>query len=323
MHLDLTDLRLFIRAADEGSLTRAAQRQHLSLPAASIRIKSLEKQTGQALFYRQARGVNLTPAGEAFLHHAKGLIRQVNQLQDDMLEYGGGLRGHVRMFANTTAVSDFLPEILSPFLIANPRVNVELKEMSNTDVARGVLEGRADLGIVSGPIEIPGLESMHFSTDRLVLVVPHEHPLSKSGQLPFSDTLEHNHVGMHTGSTLHEFLNQVTHELGLSLKLRIQVNSFDAMCRLINAGVGIGIVPESVAKRCQQQLPIALVGLTDAWSVRKRHIVFRDAAKLPSYAQTLVAAIVAHYPTASPPWAPPPALPPTPPKSPHAQPTPR
>jgi DNA-binding transcriptional LysR family regulator len=305
MHLDLTDLRLFIRAANEGSFTRAAQRQHLSLPAASIRIKSLEKQIGQALFYRQARGVRLTAAGEAFLHHAKGLLRQVTQLQDEMLEYGAGLRGHVRMFANTTAVSDFLPEILSPFLIANPRVNVELKEMSNTEVARGVLEGRADLGIVSGPMEIPGLEAIHFSTDRLVLVVPNEHRLSQSRQLSFADTLEHNHVGMHTGSTLHEFLNQVTHELGLSLKLRIQVNSFDTMCRLINAGVGIGIVPESVAKRCQHQLPIALVELTETWSVRKRHILFRDAAKLSSYAQTLVAAIVIHYPNASPAPTPP------------------
>ena len=295
MHFDLTDLRLFVCTADEGSLTRAAQLQHMSLPAASVRIKSLEGQSGQALFYRQARGVRLTPAGEAFLHHARGVLRQVHQLQTDLQEYEEGLRGHVRLFANTTAVSDFLPEILAPFLAAYPRVNVELKEMASREVGRGVLEGQADLGIVSGPLDIEGLQRVHFSTDHLVLVVPKGHALVHHKSVPFVETLAHNQVGMHVGSTLNEFLHQVTSDLGETLKLRIQVHSFDVMCRMINAGVGIGIVPASVAQRCQAYLDLDLVSLTDAWSVRKRYILYRDATRLPRYAQMLVEAIAAHY----------------------------
>ena len=142
MHFDLVDLRLFVWAADEGSLTRAAARQHLSLAAASTRIKSLETQSGQALLYREARGVRLTPPGEAFLHHARGVLRQVDQLRSDLQEYSGGLRGHVRVFANTTAVTDFLPEILPDFLSRNPGVNVDLQEKPNAEIARGVLDGR-------------------------------------------------------------------------------------------------------------------------------------------------------------------------------------
>jgi DNA-binding transcriptional LysR family regulator len=295
MQFDLLDLRLFVLAADEGSLTRAALRGHLSLAAASSRIKSLEAQSGHALFYREARGVRLTPPGEAFLHHARGVLRQVDQLRVDLQEYGGGLRGHVRVFANTTAVTDFLPEILPGFLAENSRVNVDLQEKPNAEIARGVLDGRADLGIVAGQVDMLGLQAIHFSTDRLVLVTAHNHPFAKQKTIAFADTLEEDAVGMNQRSTLQTFLAQVTEKLGKPLKLRIQLSSFDAMCRMIGAGVGVGIVPESAARRNQLSMGLALIELTDAWSVRERYILVRDRAALPRYAQALIEALCAHY----------------------------
>ena len=201
MHFDLTDLRLFVRAADEGSLTRAAAGQHLSLAAASARVKALEAQAGLLLLYREARGVRLTPAGEAFLHHALGVLRQADQLRVDLLEYG-----HVRVFANTTAVTDFLPEILPDFLAANPKVNIDLREKPNADIARGVLDGRADIGIVAGKIDTLGLQAIHFSTDRLVLVTPKGHSLAGRASVAFADTLDEDQIGLQQGSTLQTFL---------------------------------------------------------------------------------------------------------------------
>lgn len=295
MHFDLTDLRLFVLVADQGSLTRAAQRQHLSLAAASTRIKSLEAQSGQPLLYREARGVRLTPPGEVFLHHARGVLRQVDRLRVDLQEYGGGLRGHVRVFANTTAVTDFLPEILPGFLSENPRTNVDLQEKPNAEIARGVLDGRADLGIVAGQVDTLGLQAIHFSTDRLVLVTACDHAWAQNKTIAFADTLEEDHVGMQHGSTLQTFLAQVTDKLGKPLKLRIQLSSFDAMCRMIGAGVGVGIVPESAARRNRDSMKLALIELTDAWSVRERYILVRDQDKLPGYAQALIDTLRSHY----------------------------
>ncbi len=295
MHFDLTDLRLFVLTADEGNLTRAATRQHLSLAAASARIKALETQAGLALLYREARGVRLTPPGEAFLHHARGVLRQVEQLRADLQEYGGGLRGHLRVLANTTAVTDFLPEILPPYLSANPRVNVDLQEKPNAEIAKGVLDGRADLGIVAGPVDTLGLQAIHFSTDRLILVTAQSHPFARRKTIAFADTLDEDQVGMQHGSTLQTFLAQVTEKLGKPLKLRIQLSSFDAMCRMIGAGVGVGIVPESAARRNQASMGLALVELTDAWSVRERYILVRDPKKLPAYARALIETLCAHY----------------------------
>ena len=295
MKFDLTDLRLFVLVADEGSLTRAAKRQHLSLAAASTRIKSLEVQSGQTLLYREARGVRLTPPGEAFFYHARGVLRQVEQLRVDLQEYGVGLRGHVRVFANTTAVTDFLPEILPGFLSNNPRVNVDLQEKPNAEIARGVLDGRADIGIVAGKVDTLGLRAIHFSTDRLMLVTSREHRFATYKTIAFADTLDEDAVGMQHSGTLQTFLVKVTGSLGKPLKLRIQLSSFDAMCRMIGAGVGVGIVPESAARRNFLTMNLALIELTDDWSVRERYILVRDQSTLPAYAQALIETLCAHY----------------------------
>jgi DNA-binding transcriptional LysR family regulator len=295
MHFDLTDLRLFVLAAEERNLTRAAARQHLSLAAASARVKSLEAQAGLPLLYREARGVRLTPPGEAFLHHAREVLRQADQMRRDLHDYGGGLRGHVRVFANTTAVTDFLPEILPGFLSANPRVNVDLQEKPNADIARGVLDGRADLGIVAGAIDTLGLQAIHFSTDRLVLITARDHRFARRKRIAFADTLAEDMVGMHHGSTLQSFLDQHAEKLGKPMKLRIQLASFDAMCRMVGGGVGVAIVPESAARRNLKPQRLAQIELADAWRVRERYILVRDLAALPAYARALVDLLAAHF----------------------------
>lgn len=295
MQFDLTDLRLFVATADEGNMTRAAERQHLSLAAASARIKALETQSGLSLLYREARGVRLTPPGEAFLFHARGVLRQADQLRSDLQEYGGGLRGHLRVFANTTAVTDFLPEILPDFLSANPKINIDLQEKPNAEIARGVLDGRADIGIVAGKVDTLGLEAIHFSTDRLVLATAKNHRFARRKKIAFAETLDEDAVGMQSGSTLQTFLAQVVESLGKPLKLRIQLSSFDAMCRMIGAGVGVGIVPESAARRNQTAMGIALIELLEPWSVRERYILVRKRDALPRYAESLIETLCAHY----------------------------
>ncbi|RRD58415.1 LysR family transcriptional regulator [Comamonadaceae bacterium OH2545_COT-014] len=297
MHFDLVDLRLFVRTAEEGALTRAAECQHLSLAAASARIKALEARAGMPLLYRQARGMRLTPAGEAFLHHARSLLRQTQQLQADLQQYGGGLRGHLRVLANTTAVTDFLPEILAGFLTTHPQVNIALQESLNPDIAQGVREGRADVGIVAGHVDTLGLSAIHFSTDRLVLVVPRGHRLARRRCIAFADTLGEDQVGMHQGSTLQTYLSRITEQLGQPQRLRVQLSSFDAMCQMIGAGVGIGVVPESAARRNLALQRLAQIELTDDWRWRERHILVREQETPPVYARQLIQAICRHYGT--------------------------
>lgn len=295
MDFDQRDLRLFHAIAQHSNITHAAQTQHLSLPAASARVKAMEERAGVPLLVREARGVRLTPAGEAFLHHARAVLRQAELLRSDLQEYTRGLRGHVRIHANTTAVTDILPAVLPAFLKANPKVNVELQERQNPDIAMGVRDGQADIGIVSTRMDTPGLLAVHFSTDSLVLVVPRGHRLARRKQLAFAETLDDAHVSMHAGSTIRDQLARATALAGKPLRLRVELSSFDAICRMVAAGVGIGVVPEMSAKRHLADLPLVQVNLTDDWRVRERYVLVREGETLPAYAQALIDTLVSYF----------------------------
>ena len=300
MLFDLTDLRLFIFVAELKSLTRAAERMHLSLAAASNRMKELESRFGMRLLYRENKGVMLSPAGETLLGHAQQFMQQVERLKSDMQQYNNGIKGHIRIFANTTAVTEFMPQVLGTFLAAHPQVNVALEERLNHDIIRGVQEGTADIGIAAGPVQGQGLEIINFSTDRLVLATALNHPLAKAGSVTFAQTLEYPHVGLHEGSTLQHFLNRVVSDSGEHLNLRIQVRGFDAMCRMVETNVGIGILPQSAGSRHSQSMKLALVELSDPWAVRERSVIVQKLDSLPVYARELVELIRSSQLQASP-----------------------
>lgn len=291
MLFDLTDLRLFIFVAELKSLTRAAERMHLSLAAASNRMKELEARFGMRLLYRENKGVLLSPAGETLLAHAQCFMHQLERLKSDMQEYNNGIKGHIRIFANTTAVTEFMPQVLGTFLAAHPHVNVSLEERLNHDIVRGIQEGTADIGVAAGAVQGQGLEIINFSTDRLVLATAVDHPLAGRASVSFAETLAYPHIGLHEGSTLQHFLNQVVSDSGEQLSLRIQVRGFDAMARMVEANVGIGILPQSAGARHSQSMRLALVELTDPWAVRERSVVTQKLDRLPAYARELVGLI--------------------------------
>ncbi|QNH02852.1 LysR substrate-binding domain-containing protein [Pseudomonas sediminis] len=288
MHFDLPDLRLFIHIAESPSLTQGARKAFLSPAAASARIKALEGQLGSRLLYRDSRGVELTPAGQRLLQHARLIMRQVDYLKSEFTEYGTDAAGHIRIFANTTAVTEFLPEVLAGFLAERPGVTVDLQERLSRDIVRGVLDGAADLGIIAGPVQAPGLQVLHFSTDRLVLAVPLGHALAQRHSVSFADTLAYQHIGLHEGSTLLSFLREQVEELGGNLALRIQVSSFEAICRMIEGGVGIGIIPESAARRHSRTMQLAILQLDEAWAVRERSMLVRELDALPGSVRALI-----------------------------------
>ncbi|CAJ0796699.1 LysR family transcriptional regulator [Ralstonia holmesii] len=289
MHFDFADLRLFSRIAEEQNLSRGARRAFLSPAAASARLKALEEQLGTRLFYRDNKGLSLTPAGEKLLRHARVIERQFEHVRSDFEEFSKDEVGHIRIFANTTAVTEFMPEVLATFMAERPAVTVDLQERLTRDIVRGVLDGSADLGIISGPIQSDELEVVHFSTDKLVLCTPVGHPLATADRgLAFTDTLDYPHVSLHEGSTLHAFLTDLVRDQRRRLQIRIQVRSFEAMCRMIETGVGIGVVPLSAALRHRKTMQLEMIELADAWAVRERAVIVRDLQGLPSCARALI-----------------------------------
>lgn len=296
MHFELTDVRVFIHVAESQSVTQGAHHAHLSPAATSARIKALESQLGVKLLYRDSRGVTLTPAGTRFLKHARSIMRQIEEVKSDFAEYGSGVSGHIRIFANTTSLTEFLPEVLAQFLAEHASVTVDLRERLSRDIVRGVLDGSADLGLIAGPVEAEGLEVIHYSTDRLLLALPVGHPLARKPHTTLRQTLDYPHIGFHEGSTLFNFVTTQVERMGGTLPIRIQVSSYEALCRMIEAGVGVGVIPESAAKRHSLTMRLVTVALKEPWATRERSLLVRQGEAMPACVSELVKKIRESHP---------------------------
>jgi len=288
MRFDLADLSLFRDVVEAGSITRGAERAHLALAAASTRIRNMEEAIGAALLLRGRQGVAPTQAGRTLLQHARTMLLQAERLREDLSAYAGRLGGQIRMLSNTNALTEFLPEALSSFLSAHPNVSVDLEERLSDEIVGLIAEGVADLGIVAGTVDVGSLETYPFRRDRFVLVVARDHPLAKRARIGFAQVLDRDFVGLDRASALQRFLADKAARIGRPLRLRVQLRSFDAVCRLVESNVGVGIVPETTARWATRTMAIKTVDLTDPWALRDLTICVRDVEALPPYARQLV-----------------------------------
>ena len=260
---------------------------NLALSAASTRLRDIEAEVGTTLLVRSRSGVVPTPAGEALLAHARGLLAGAERMHEELSAYVGGTAGHVRLLSNTNALTEFLPDVLGRFLAAHPGTTVDVQERLSDEIVGMIAEGAAEIGIVAGTVDTGTLQSLPFRTDRFVLVASHSHALAKQTGVAFSDVLGEDFVGLDRASALQRFLaNRATRE-GRRLRLRVQLRSFDAICRLVEAGVGVGIVPATTAHRAARTTAISIVPLLDAWAQRDLRVCLRSLTSLSVRARQL------------------------------------
>jgi molybdate transport repressor ModE-like protein len=299
MRFDLTDLRLFLHVVETGSITRGADRAGLALASASARVRRMEETLGAPLLERGRRGVRPTPAGDALFRHARLVLQQVERMRGELGGYARGLKGRIRLLCNTAALTEFLPETLAAFLASRPDIDVDLEEGPSHEIVEAVADGRADAGIVADTVDLGDLETFPFRIDRLVLVVPQEDPLAARRRLAFREALDREFVGLGEGSALQEHLGRHAARAGRPLRLRVRLSGFDAVCRMVEHGVGLAVVPETAARRCARSMAIRAVGLTDAWALRHLAIAVRRFDELPAHAKRLVEHLKAHGDAAS------------------------
>lgn len=288
MRFDLTDLRLFVDVVEAGSITHGAERARLALGAASARIRAMEEEIGAALLVRARSGVVPTAAGRTLVKHARAMLEASARLREDLDAYTKGVTGEVKILANTNASTEFLPEALSGFLAEHPNVRIDLEERLSDEIVGLIAEGVGDLGIVAGTVDMGALETYPFRSDRFVVVAPAGHALARRPRVEFAQVLDYEFVGLDRASALQRFLSGKAARLGRSLMLRVQLRSFDAICRLVQAGVGVGVVPHTTAARTAPALGLAVVELADDWAVRDLTICVRNLEALRPYAQDLV-----------------------------------
>ncbi|HLI13783.1 MAG TPA: LysR family transcriptional regulator [Alphaproteobacteria bacterium] len=299
--LDLLTLKLFMAIVEEQSIAKAAEREHIAASAVSRRISDLEEALGTPLLHRHYRGIDPTPAGRALLQHAHTIMRDLAQLESELVGYSKGMRGHVRIFANDSTIFSYLPEELSGFLAEHPMVRIEFNAEVSPAIVQAVSENAADIGIFAGDIQTGDLQVFPYHKDRLVVVVPRGHPLGECEKVKFFDLIDYELIDQEKRSSIETLLLRASHALGRSPKTRIRVGSFDATCRMIQANLGIGIMPERFAATMASVMNISAVALDEPWAIRQHWLCVRDMSSLPVAARLLVKHLVpADIPTVKP-----------------------
>ena len=291
MHFDLVDLRLYLHILEAGNITAGAARSHLSLAAASARVRALEASLGTAFFERGRRGVTPTPAGLALAEHARILLQQAERMQHELAEYAQGFKGRVRLPCNTAALTEYLPELLADFLREHPHISIDLQEMTSLHIAQAIRQGAADLGIVADSVDTRDLCTRAFRDDPLVLLMPPGHALAGRENLTFRDTLGHDYVGLGANSALAIHLEEQALRSGLRLQVRVRAEGFDGVLRMVAHGAGLGIVPLATLQRWPNHEAFICRPLTEPWAQRKLLLCARDFTDLPVYVRALLQAL--------------------------------
>lgn len=291
--VDFVTLRLFCAVARARSISRGAAQCHLATSAASRRLADLERASGTRLLERGPGGVALTPAGHVTLQHAMRLFQGFEQFASEIRDFSRGSRGHVRLWANMSALTEFLPAALSGFLRAHPGIRVEVEEQLSVDVVRALVDDLADIGVFSETAPSHGIESLPWRTDELVLVCPKGHPLARRARTGFAACLEHDFVGLNRGSALLEITSLAAAQAAKPLRLRVQVRSFDAMGQMIAAGLGVGVMPRAACRAQLAALGLKAVALTEAWATRRLLVGVRSREALSPAARLLLEHLLA------------------------------
>lgn len=296
---DPISLSLFVAVLEEGSIAAAARREHLAAAAVSTRLRDLEGLLGARLLRRSNKGIEATAAGVALLGLARGVLHSIDDAVLQMREHATGVRGHLRVFANISAIAQWLPAEINAFLEQHPRVQIHLEERISSAIARAVAENAADVGIFTAPFG-EDLECFAYHADRLVVIAGRGHPLRRKPRVSFAETLAFPFVGLHTGSAINLQLLRAASELGATLRLRIQVTSYDALCRMVAAGLGIGILPGALVAPYARPLGVKALRLDEPWARRELRVGVRSFATLPVAARLFVEHL-ARGPVARPP----------------------
>ncbi len=291
MRFDLTTLNLVLAIAETHSITRGAEREHLALAAASKRLSDLELRLGVALFERRARGVEVTEAGRALVRHVRSLQASLHALESEVVEFSRGIKGHLRVVANASAIAERLPADLAAFAQAHAGIRISLEELTSAEVQLAVAEGRADVGIFVAPQHEPRLQCRSYAHGELAILVPLRHVLARKPAQRFDALLDFDIVGLHVGAAGHEQMRERAQALGRTLNVRVQVHGFDAIAQLVEAGLGVAVLPAVVAERFSRIFKVKPLRLLDDWARRSYLLAVREQEVLPTVVQRFVDAL--------------------------------
>lgn len=284
--MDLISLKLFIRVIEEGTISQAAQREHIAAAAVSRRIAELENELNTPLLRRTNKGVSPTQAGLELLYRARSILNSVQDLKAHIHGYSQGEQGHIHILANISAISQKLPQLLAQFIVQHPAVHLKIEEKNSLNIVYDIEKSQADIGIYTDLPHDADIQSSFFRTDALGLLVNKAHCLAQYDELFFEQALDYEQIVLRSGTQINYQITKVAMAANRSINVKAEIDSYEAMCLLINANMGIGVLPY------QSSLTFHIpnthfIHLKDHWAQRNLLVAVRRKNELSASAKLL------------------------------------
>ncbi|MBP3084012.1 LysR family transcriptional regulator [Mycolicibacterium fortuitum] len=245
--MELRQLEYFVAVAEEANFTRAAQRVHVAQPAVSAQIARLERELGQPLLDRSRREVRLTAAGAAMLPYARAALDAVRHAKTAVDELIQLVRGSVTV--GTVTAHDFdMAGLLAQFHAAHPLVDITLAADESDALLDCLHSGRFDAAIVSVGTELPaGLTAEVVTDQRIVAAVAADHPWHRRRAVALRDLVDHPVIALPRGAGIRHQFDEACRAAGVAVRVAFEASTPNALADLAERGLGVAVLPESVA----------------------------------------------------------------------------
>ena len=291
MNLSARQLRAFVALADERHFTRAAQRCHLTQPAFSALIRSLEDAAGLRLFDRNTRHVELTAEGRVLDASARRLLADMDLVMGDLRDHAARRRGRVALAALPSLAAGWLPGLLARFSQAHPGIVLDLRDALLDPCLDMVQSGQVDFAVASRRPDMTDLDSEFLHADRYFLVCRADHPLAAQSQVRLRDIVRYPVIQLARGSSVRKHLDEA---LGADAPLPVfEVEHLATVTGLVRAGLGVSVVPAMTLFHFRSD-DLRVVPLAGRALTRPLYLVQRKGRSLSVAAQALYELLIAH-----------------------------
>ena len=296
MNITLRQLKVFEAVARHASYTRAAEELHLTQPAVSIQVKSLEEAIGLALFEQFGKQIYLTTAGEEILRYSRGIAAQIDEIGDVVARLKGVSRGSLYVAVATTA-NYFITHLLAAFHREFPEVSINLSVTNRQALLKQLAENRVDLVVMGEPPPDQGLAGTAFMDNPLVVIAPPDHPLGQRKRIPLKTIAKQPFVVREEGSGTRAAMTRFARRHQIAFTPAMVMTSNEAIKQAVGAGLGLGLVSAHTLELDLYAERLQILDVAHFPIMREWYVVNREGKRLSPAAEAFKQFLADHADT--------------------------
>ena len=284
-------LKAFCLIVETGSFSKAAAAKFMTQSAMSHLIKHLEDEIGIRLLNRKGKNVVPTPAGKIFYEHAKQILDQYKNMENDVYEVAREVKGRLSIGASMTAAAYLLPQVLYNFTKKYPEVKIELSVSSTENIMGGLIEGQIDTGIIEGKMHSANIYLEEIADDEVVVVASENHLLLKKQRLTIDDLISQPFIMPEAGSGLRECIDDFLTDMKIDpqkISIAMTLGNPELIIQMVQSGIGIAFVSKWSVFKAVKDESVRLLPVSNRKLRRKFYIASMEKEPSTMAAKTFL-----------------------------------